>query len=313
VTVEEEAASGVDVSVLADLGPSELRTVLPGFLASFVADPARAASNRARMAELVAGWSDEACRSVLSSLSRVGREHRVYDANPTCRDLSRQWSRDAVLEPVLEGVEHLRAAAARGPTIVVCNHLSYIDTTATDAVLAWHGHADLADRLVAAAGPKVYADLFRLIAASCLNTLPVPQSTSLSHTAKLGARELARKAHESLESTREALERGYVLLLYPEGSRSRSGRLGPFLKGTRRYLTCIEGAAVVPMAISGTDRLMPVGEPKLHPGPVAVRIAPALSAGPDGSARDLLEAAHAAVAALLPEALRPPPDAPATS
>lgn len=311
--MEEESASGVDVSVLAALGPTELRAVLPGFLSSFVVDPERAASNRARMAAMVAGWSDEACEAVLATLRSIGREHRVYPANPSCRVLSREWSRDVILDPVLQGVEHLAHAIERGPTIVVCNHLSYIDATATDAILAWHGHARLADRVVAAAGPKVYADLFRLVAAACLNTLPVPQSTSLGHTAKLGVRELARKAHESLESTHAALEKGHVLLLYPEGSRTRTGRLGPFLKATYRYLSCVDGISVVPMSIVGTSALMPVSDPKLHPGPVEVRFGPALVNGEDGTARELLEAAHASVASLLPERLRPPADAPPTA
>lgn len=311
--MEEESASGVDVSVLTALGPAELRTVLPGFLASFVADPERAARNRARVVELVAAWSDDACRGVLDALASLGVEHRVYPADPTCRALSRDWTRDVVLDPLLEGAGHLAAAVARGPTLVVCNHLSYIDTTATDAILAWHGHADLADRLVAAAGPKVYQDLFRRLAAACLNTLPVPQSTSLSHTAKLGYKELARKAHESLDSTRAALEQGHVLLLYPEGSRTRSGHLGPFLKGTHRYLSCLDDLTVVPMAIAGTHEVMPIGDPKLHPAPVALRIGAPLAVGADGSARELLEQAHAAVAALLPPDLRPPAGAPATA
>jgi hypothetical protein len=93
-------------------------------------------------------------------------------------------------------MEHLDRATRLGPTLPVGNHLSYFDASSTDALVAWSGRTDLADRIVAAAGPKVYEDLFRLVAASCLNTLPVPQSTSFAHTAKLAPRELARKGLE---------------------------------------------------------------------------------------------------------------------
>lgn len=305
-TAEPEAPP-IDPAFFSTLGPAELRALLPGFLAGFVDDPTGAAANRARMAEFVASWTDEDCRSVLHGLAELGAEHRVYPALAPTRSLSRFWSRDVVLDPQLEGVEHLRAAAARGPVILVGNHLSYFDTTATDAVLSWAGHEDLADRLCAAAGPKVYSALFRRIASACLNTLPVPQSTSLAHTEKMSARELARKAGESLAAAQKALADGYLLIVYPEGSRSRTGHMGSFLRGVHRYLSCVTPMSVVPLAIIGTERVMPVSTHGLHPGPVTVRFGPPVTIGPDQAARDLLPAAHAAVARMLPPHLAPLP------
>ncbi|MEQ1568141.1 MAG: lysophospholipid acyltransferase family protein, partial [Myxococcota bacterium] len=286
----EESTSPVDLGFLGALDPASLRAALPSFLANFVEDGAsdRAAANRARIASLVGSWSDDACRAVISDLGGLGREHRPYPANPDCRALSRLWCHDVVEQAQVHGAEHLRAAVERGPALVCCNHLSYVDSTATDAALAGAGHADLADRLIAAAGPKVYQDLFRLIAASCLNTLPVPQSTSFTHTEKLSARELARKASESLQSAADAMASGYVLLLYPEGSRSRTGHLGSFLRGAHRYLTALPDLSVVPLGIAGTEALMPVASSKLRPGTVTLRFGAPLRAGPDGNSRELL-------------------------
>lgn len=296
----------IDLSVLAGLSPQNLRAVLPGFLSGFVADPVAAVANRVRIGAIVGGWTDETCGTVLAGLSALGHpEHHLYGVVGPCGTLAREWSRDVVLDPELSGVEHLRAAMARGPTLILGNHLSYFDTTATDAVLAWAGHADLADRIVVAAGPKVYQDLFRVVAAACLNTLPVPQSTSFAHTEKLSPRELARRATESFQAAHDVMRAGYALVLYPEGSRSRTGHLGPFLKGVHRYLSCIEGLSVVPMAIAGTERVMPIGQSKLHPGPVALRFGPPNVVGIDGSARTILETTRHAVAELLPAALRP--------
>lgn len=307
---DAESRSGIDVSFLARLPPEQLRVLLPSFLAGFVDDAEVAAANRARTAELVAAWSDDECRDVVAHLGRIGSAHELYPAHPAGRALARERTRDVILEPTASGIDHLAAAAAAGPTLVACNHTSYLDTTATDAALCWNGHAALADRIVALAGPKVYADLFRRVAAGCLNTLPVPQSTSFGHTEKLSPRELARKAHESLESAGTLLTAGWILLLYPEGSRTRTGRFGSFLRATHRYFGCVEGLRVVPMAITGSDRVMPVSDPRLHPGTVHVACGPALRVGPDGSTRDVLDAAHAAVEALLPPALRPEPGTP---
>ncbi|MEZ4235033.1 MAG: lysophospholipid acyltransferase family protein [Myxococcota bacterium] len=134
----------------------------------------------------------------------------------------------------------------------------------------------------------------------------MPQSTSFAHTEKLSARELARKALESVDEAREVLGAGFLLLLYPEGSRSRTGQLGPFLRGVQRYLSSTHPLSVVPMAIIGTERVMPVDDPRLHPGPVTLRFAPpiAVEAGPRG-AREGLGEAHRAVQFLLPAHLRP--------
>lgn len=303
---EQGGPSAIDLSVLAGLRPADLRAVLPGYLSGFVADPAAAARNRERITAVVSGWSEEVCAEVLAGMSDLGKpQHHLYPAVEKCRTLSREWSRDVVLSPELSGVEHLRASAASGPTLILGNHLSYFDTNATDAILAWAGHTDLADRMTVAAGPKVYQDLFRIVAASCLNTLPVPQSTSFAHTEKLSPRELARKATESFEAARDVMVAGYLFLLYAEGSRSRTGHLGPFLKGIHRYLSCVDGLSVVPMAIVGTERVMPVAQSRLHPGPVALRFGPPLVVGRDGSAREILAAARHAVASLLPESLRP--------
>lgn len=296
---------------LSELDAGALRQVLPGFLAGFLADPSRADRNRARVTELVGGWSDTEALAVRDMLQSVGAEHRFYAADPTCRDLARAWSRDVVLEPTLTGVEHLRAAVEAGPTIVLCNHRSYFDSTAADAVLAWAGHADLADRLFSAAGPKVYEDLFRRVAAACLNTLPVPQSTSFAHTEQLPRRELARRAFQSVEAAGAALRDGYVLLLFPEGSRTRTERMGSFLRGVHRYLGAVPGAHVVPTAIDGTEQVMAVGDRQVHAARVGLTFAPRLTLDSDTSTREALALAHAAITALLPEECRPEPGTPA--
>lgn len=303
----------MDLAALATLAPDPLRALLPQFLSGYIRDPAAARTNLARMAGLVSDWDDATCARVLGRLSSLGDAQQVYFADPACRVLSRVWSQDVILHPAVEGTHHLRAAMEAGPTLILCNHLSYFDSNAIDAVLAWAGHEDLADRLVSAAGPKVYQALFRRVAAACLNTLPVPQSTSFTHTEPLSARELARRALASLDAARQVTAEGYVLLIYPEGSRSRSGRMGPFLKAVHRYLQSSDRLAVVPAAIEGTHRLMPVDDEHMYPRSISLRFGAPLQVGGALSARDALERAHQTIADLLPEAHHPAPEAPAVA
>ena len=64
-------------------------------------------------------------------------------------------------------------------------------------------------------------------------------------------------------------ERGYSFLIFPEGTRSRDGRLGPFRRGGF-FLALAAGAPVVPVTVRGTFELMPKGQPFARKGKVEV-------------------------------------------
>ena len=53
--------------------------------------------------------------------------------------------------------------------------------------------------------------------------------------------------------------RGYSYLIFPEGTRSRDGLMGPFRRGGF-FLALASGAPIIPVTISGTRELMPKGQ-----------------------------------------------------
>jgi 1-acyl-sn-glycerol-3-phosphate acyltransferase len=68
-----------------------------------------------------------------------------------------------------------------------------------------------------------------------------------------------------------ALRGGACVLVFPEGTRSRSGDLGPFKKGA--FIAAVEaGSRLVPVAIHGTRSLMPRHGYALRPGHVRVTV-----------------------------------------
>lgn len=291
----------LDLSKLSNLDPSTMRQMVISFLSDHVADVEDGAGPQAR--EIVEGWDDATIRDVRDCLKNLGQEIKLYNAHPGCRQVSRAWANNIITTSTVEGENHLTQSVASGPTIIICNHLSYFDTTGTDVALFNAGLKDIANNIVALAGPKVYSDLFRRYAASCLNTLPVPQSTQFSHTARINPRELAKQAHTSKDLASNLANDGFIPLLYAEGSRSRDGRLQPFLKAVHRYLR-VDGMHVVPAAILGSWQVMPVGSGKLHRAPISLQFGPKISVDEHGS-RQALTLAHDGVASLLPKAHKP--------
>ncbi len=84
-------------------------------------------------------------------------------------------------------------------------------------------------------------------------------------------REQQQDAQASLDLARGVVERGDAFGIYPEGTRSRDGRLYRGRTGVG-WLALATGARVVPVGVVGTDRVQPVGAkvPRLHRG-VAIR------------------------------------------
>ena len=72
-------------------------------------------------------------------------------------------------------------------------------------------------------------------------------------------REDPEAAAQSLDQGAEAVRRGRLLGVYPEGTRSPDGRLYRGKTGAAR-MSIDTGAPVVPVAMVGTDRVQPIGK-----------------------------------------------------
>ena len=65
------------------------------------------------------------------------------------------------------------------------------------------------------------------------------------------------------------------MVIAPEGTRSRTGELGPFKLGPM-HLAVASRAPIVPMIVAGSARCMPHGQLWAHPGKVIVEFLPAI-------------------------------------
>jgi 1-acyl-sn-glycerol-3-phosphate acyltransferase len=74
-----------------------------------------------------------------------------------------------------------------------------------------------------------------------------------------------------IEGVRIATERGYSLLVYPEGTRNTKGTLLPFYKGAFR-IAIDTGLPILPVVIEGTERVSRPGSKFFYPGHATMRI-----------------------------------------
>src|SRR5438067_1751254 len=116
-----------------------------------------------------------------------------------------------------------------------------------------------------------------------------------------GSREAAQA---SVAGAAEAIRSGLHFLIFPEGTRSRDGRLSTFKRGPF-YLAMETGTPVIPTAISGTQRLMRKGSARIYPGVVQVRMLEPIWPAEFETREELMRAVRAAIAEALPEEMRP--------
>jgi 1-acyl-sn-glycerol-3-phosphate acyltransferase len=98
-------------------------------------------------------------------------------------------------------------------------------------------------------------------------------------------RDGARAAQATLEAALALLRQGQLFGIYPEGTRSPDGRLYRGRPGVG-WLAMNSGLPVIPVAMSGTDRVLPPGHSVPRLGKVRIKIGKPLTfsaePGPDG-------------------------------
>ena len=184
---------------------------------------------------------------LVSLLEKSGRmQHRI----------AQSWARGCLVisgaRLTVHGAENLRKYPV---AVYACNHTSYMDTPVIFATLPFQ---------------------FRILAKKELWTLPFI-GWHLNRSGQLPIDTVNTHATlSSLGAAARALRAGMPLFVFPEGGRTPTGELQPFLAGAA-FLAIRAQVPLVPMALSGVYDLLPIHTRHFYPCPVSLTVGEPIS------------------------------------
>ncbi len=148
------------------------------------------------------------------------------------------------------GREHARL---KGGLIVASNHRSFLDPFAIGGALPWRRPMNYVAKV------ELFERRWQGWVLSRLGAFPIRRGES---------------DEDSMETARQVVERGGAVCIFPEGTRTRSGSLVEPKRGVGR-LALQTGAAVIPAAIIGTERIRRGW--RIRPHKIKVRLGKAMT------------------------------------
>jgi long-chain acyl-CoA synthetase len=169
--------------------------------------------------------------------------------------------------PRIKGRENL--GGLNGPALVVCNHIGDVDVGFVLTALPFR----LRHKLATAAGGEALEALrtpspgrnpfMRMfdrvewfLGVSLLNVFPLPREAGF---------------RESFAFAGESVDRGYSILVFPEGHHTTDGKIRPFQSGIGLLVNNL-GIPVIPMRIDGLFELKKAGRRRARPYQIQVKI-----------------------------------------
>jgi long-chain acyl-CoA synthetase len=220
-----------------------------------------------------------------------------------------QWLRVAFLEAVVRPLVWLLAnprvsvpemPAPGEPMLIIANHVTSFDgplvqyalpgtlrrriaVAMSGEMLEDYRHFHNPERPAGHRGFFLPGPLIYLLLTALFNVFPLPRR---------------RNFQRSFAHAGVAMDRGFNVLVFPEGTRSAEGTLARF-RGGIGLLAKQSGALVLPVAIRGLGELKAAGKGWFRSGKIEVRVGQPIQFGPEASEAEITTRLHAEVDQLL--------------
>ena len=184
--------------------------------------------------------------------------------------------------PRVIGRENLRDV--RGPVLVISNHIDDVDVGFIQTVLPPRLRHRLATatggealEILRSAGPdrswlgRIYDRLQWTLGVALLNLFPLPRQSGF---------------RKSFAYAGEAVDRGYSVLVFPEGRHTEDGKLLPFRSGVGLLANNLR-IPIVPLRIDGLFEVKKSGKKFAAPGKIQVRVGKPVQFAADSDAEEI--------------------------
>jgi long-chain acyl-CoA synthetase len=192
--------------------------------------------------------------------------------------------------PRVTGRENLRGAP--GPLLVISNHITDVDVGFIQTALP----ARIRHKLATATGgealeklrspgpdrtwlARIYDRVQWTLAVALLNLFPLPRQSGF---------------RKSFAYAGEAVDRGYSVLVFPEGKHTTDGKLLPFRTGVGLLANNLR-IPILPMRIDGLSEIKKAGKKHAAPGKVQVHIGKPVRFAPDSDPEEIARKLQKAV------------------
>ncbi|MGA2334686.1 MAG: AMP-binding protein [Terriglobales bacterium] len=196
--------------------------------------------------------------------------------------------------PRATGRENLRGV--RGPLLVISNHVADVDVGFIQFALPARIRHKLATatggealEMLRLPGPRaafdrpwlrrIYDRVQWTLGIALLNLFPLPRQSGF---------------RKSFAYAGEAVDRGYSVLVFPEGKHTQDGKLGPFRTGVGLLANNLH-IPILPMRIDGLFEIKNAGKKFAAPGKIQVRIGKPMQFAPETNPEEIARALHKAV------------------
>ncbi|TGK12307.1 glycerol-3-phosphate acyltransferase [Leptospira fletcheri] len=158
----------------------------------------------------------------------------------------------------VEGIENLavlKPLIGKYPLTLISNHLSHLDAPAIFQLL-YHASPEgrsVAEQLVFIAGRLAYEPDFTRLGLYMFGTLLVCSKRDMADNPSLS--DLMTKINmRAFRHSQKLQSEGKIVAIFPEGTRSRDGRLMPFVDTVYHY---VANKVVLPISLEKTDKILP--------------------------------------------------------
>ena len=100
-----------------------------------------------------------------------------------------------------------------------------------------------------------------------------------------------KDAIKSLSFVGDNLDNGYSMIIFPEGTRSKTTNLVKFRSGAFR-LAVSKNVSIVPIALNGSREIFEANHNLIKPGNVTLKVLPKISVSSDSDYKVLLQQAY---------------------